>query len=1426
MSTRDKFAALRAARQGQSRAKQYKDVGDEDLYDEVDEDTYKSIVRGRLQEDDFIEDDDGGGYADNGMDDYGDGPNGHDAMDEDEDDRPKPKKKKAAPTAKRPAKSAPKESSSVSAYRKPVQVEDENSFMNDLLGEMDSSKSAAPSRPKPRQSRPAPRKRKTSPSMGTSSDGEYDLAPPKQASTSQPRRPPPLQDGGDLPSSPPRAPKRLKTDAELDSQVSNLKVEDNDDYDMPFDPAELAAFDDTESKVDVKPVIVKPAPPSPTPAKKKEETSSSWLALHSTLLNATVEDDVETSNSTSASSANIDALQDDGSLQLYWLDYYEPFGKSGNLYLIGKVFDRTTKKFVSCCLTISGMERNLFVVPREKKKEDGFYTDEAPSRYDVEADIKAMRRDLKIQSMSWNWVRRKYAFGEKEVPEGESDYLKVIYGFDEPTLPQGLETENISHIFGTQTSAFELFVVKRKIMGPCWLRVQKAEKVTNDIVSWCKVEYKVDGPKLVNPFSDSDDKAPRDIPPLNIMSLAIRSVVNHDLNQREIVTASLRVWENYNIEKSTPVEQLPSSSHTFVRPLGKYPSGFEAKARAQKTSKIVPAPNERALLGQMLALLIKYDPDFIIGHDFIGSQLDALLQRLKELKIEHWSRISRMRKSKSFTPGRQGTNVKFINGRLVCDLASDAAKGMIASTTWSLTEMCQTLLKKPREDIDPEDVPDMLDGTLSNPDPMFRFIQHCELDTYYQMAIADRIQIVPLTQQLTNLAGNSWMKTLTGGRAERNEYILLHEFHKLKYICPDKSWGKNKDAVATAQAENEELDPEAAAAANSGKKGKSKDKYKGGLVFEPKRGLWDKFILVMDFNSLYPSIIQEFNIDFTTVEKVEDEDEIPEVPSPEIPQGVLPRLIATLVNRRRQVKALMNDRGATAAQKAQWNIKQQALKLTANSMYGCLGFTLARFYARPLAALTTFKGREILTHTRELAESMNLDVVYGDTDSVFVNSNETDLDKALKIAQQFKKLVNSRYKLLEIDLDGVFERLLLLQKKKYAAMKVDDAQKSTMEIKGIDMKRREFSQLAKDASATVLKHILSGEAPDVAVEAIHDYLRDLGTNIKENKIPFENFIINKRLGKDPEKYPDAKSQPHVQVALRMKTRGSTVRAGDVVQYIFCLGPNGESSKSGQADRAFHPEEIRRSNGELKIDHEYYLATQILPSVARLCEPMEETDRSRLAECLGLNPEQYVAATVGDTRERQLGVLTQQQPYSERFRDSDPFTVICPKCSTEGTFHRLTDDKTSVLTAAGPECSTCRAPIQPASIELQLELQIQQHVSRYYEGWMACDDPTCELRTRRMSVVPKKCLRPGCFGTTSFQYTDSMLYTQLHYYASLFNEEKILTAIDESPRKADIIQTLQTNQALLVNLADIVTKHFQRSRRQQVDIEAIFKVLPF
>jgi DNA polymerase alpha subunit A len=162
----------------------------------------------------------------------------------------------------------------------------------------------------------------------------------------------------------------------------------------------------------------------------------------------------------------------------------------------------------------------------------------------------------------------------------------------------------------------------------------------------------------------------------------------------------------------------------------------------------------------------------------------------------------------------------------------------------------------------------------SNAKGMMDFVSHAEADTFFIAAIALKLMMLPLTRQLTNIAGNSWYptlplyeaetraRTLTGTRAERNEFILLHEFTKNDYICPDKLFGKAKVAVIENQEEDENGDP----IVTSGKK---KDKYKGGLVLEPLKGLYDKFILVMDFNSLYPSIIQEYNICFTTVDRAD-----------------------------------------------------------------------------------------------------------------------------------------------------------------------------------------------------------------------------------------------------------------------------------------------------------------------------------------------------------------------------------------------------------------------------------------------------------------------------------------------------------------------------------------------------------------------------
>jgi DNA polymerase alpha subunit A len=168
--------------------------------------------------------------------------------------------------------------------------------------------------------------------------------------------------------------------------------------------------------------------------------------------------------------------------------------------------------------------------------------------------------------------------------------------------------------------------------------------------------------------------------------------------------------------------------------------------------------------------------------------------------------------------------------------------------------MCQIYLGEdnPRRDLDNEAA---LKTWATGREGLMNYISHCEADTYFIAALVLKLQILPLTKVLTNLAGNSWARTLSGTRAERNEYILLHEFYRNKYICPDKYSAKMQPKLEKEEGEDE------------GSEKKKKDKYKGGLVLPPVKRLYDKYILVMDFNSLYPSIIQEYNICFTTVDR-------------------------------------------------------------------------------------------------------------------------------------------------------------------------------------------------------------------------------------------------------------------------------------------------------------------------------------------------------------------------------------------------------------------------------------------------------------------------------------------------------------------------------------------------------------------------------
>jgi DNA polymerase alpha subunit A len=928
-------------------------------------------------------------------------------------------------------------------------------------------------------------------------------------------------------------------------------------------------------------------------------------------------------------------------------------------------------------------------------------------------------------------------------------------------------------------------------MGPCWLNIEDAEFGMLNNSSHCKLEVQVSTPNSINPLSESDNL---ETPPLTLMSIALRTILNVKDNKQEILAISARVYRNVSLTDTTAPEKLPCQSFTIIRPAAtSFPIGFEGEVKKRAKGEVKLVRQEQEILSFFLAQLNLVDPDVLVGHQLEGVDFSILLSRLQAKRTPQWSRIGRFKRTTwPSSMGKMGGNFfaerSLLSGRLLCDLANDAGKSAMSKcTSWSLTEMCSIYLPgTSRREIDGETA---LKTWATTKDGLMDYVSHCEADTFFIAALALKVQLLPLTKVLTNLAGNSWARTLTGTRAERNEYILLHEFHRNKYICPDKAVFKGKQ-----QMEEENLDEESGDV-------KKKDKYKGGLVFEPEKGLYDKFVLVMDFNSLYPSIIQEFNICFTTVDRTQlvshpthtiqkslelnasqsdDEEQVPEVPTDQ-DLGILPKLIATLVSRRRQVKSLMKDKHATAEQLATWDIKQLALKLTANSMYGCLGYTKSRFYARPLAVLTTYKGREILRSTKGLAESNSLQVIYGDTDSVMINANVDNVDDALRVGNEFKKAVNDRYKLLEIDIDNVFRRILLQAKKKYAAInlvQVDGKFVDKMEVKGLDMKRREYCNLSKEVSSKLLNEILSGDESEVVITRIHEYLREISTKMREGEVPTHKYTIYTKLGKAPKDYPNADSMPQVQVALRELSRGKTVRKDDVIAYI--VTGDGKTTSEAAAKRSYTPQDVAKGDSGLSPDVEWYLYKQIFPPVERLCANISGTDTVRLADCLSLDVRKYSINNNSSNsgNETEIHPLESQIDDSVRFKDAYRLTLQCRACKGTFGFEGLVGSL-EICSPAGITCR-CGHALSSLSVVAQLEHQIRKQTSKYYEGWLVCDDQACGNRTRQMSVYGHRCLGPnglgrGCLGKMHYEYTEKMMYNQLLYFATLFDVEKAKTS---------------------------------------------------
>jgi DNA polymerase alpha subunit A len=1009
-------------------------------------------------------------------------------------------------------------------------------------------------------------------------------------------------------------------------------------------------------------------------------------------------------------------IEEDGSLLVYWLDAFEDKEiKQGSVFVIGKVWIPLLSRYESICVIVSELMRTFYLLKRDP--------DVTPMQ--INEEIEEIRRKVRINKWSMDMVDKYYAFEKPDVP-GFASYARVQYSSKFPalTITPG---RTFSHVFGTHTSLIEILLTQSKMKGPSWLKLKNV-KFSDNKLSNCRHEVYIDSPSEIE---KGLELASKEEPPISVLGLSMKCFRN-DKQINEICMISGVLHKEILIDKPTPDYKPGYTSFSIVRPLDKFPADFE---ESSKSSKIDVSGNEKALLNLFLARLQRLDPDMIVGHDLTDDFLEKLVSRIEFYKISSFGSLGKLIRRqlparKDDTTGNGRVRV-LTCGRLLCDTFA-SCKELIRESNYNLTHLAKTQLDETRAEIDCNEMP----SYYSTHKSLIDAARLDQRDAYLSLELMMHLNVIPLTKQLTVIAGNLWVRSLQNARAERNEMLLIHDFYHKNYIIPDKEY-KQKDPNRPITRKREK-------------------KYAGGLVLEPKAGLYDKYILLLDFNSLYPSIIREKNICFTTVrrDKVNGEG-IGDEPDAKSQPGILPQIIKTLVDRRKNCK---NDikKCTDPIEAQQLEIKQSALKLTANSMYGCLGFTHSRFYAKPIAALITKSGRDYLEETVKIArDEFHLDVIYGDTDSIMINTNAAEREVALKIGQEVKSRVNKKHKCLEIEIDGLFKTMLLLKKKKYAVIK-DVNGNYIKEVKGLDMVRRDWCGISKTVCDTILDFILSDTTKEEAVEQIFEYLENVKKQLDNNEIALSEYIITKQLTKPVAAYGDIKSQPHVIVAKKLQEQGHGNLVKHFIPYVIVQGTGPFT------ERARHPDDLA---GVLDIDKSWYIAQQIIPTLLRLCKQIEGVTASQIADCLGQDPKKYESQDV--TRP----VITKIS--LDNFKGKvDMLVLTCKNCATKFEFSnyklRNAEEKLAELKVQCPQCSHI---ISQNALQNLLFKNLRLRNQKYHRSAMKCSSSGCAYKSG--NSCQERC--STCKEALVKEYSLQNLHDQLIYYKKLMSPQPLISA---------------------------------------------------
>jgi len=425
--------------------------------------------------------------------------------------------------------------------------------------------------------------------------------------------------------------------------------------------------------------------------------------------------------------------------------------------------------------------------------------------------------------------------------------------------------------------------------------------------------------------------------------------------------------------------------------------------------------------------------------------------------------------------------------------------------------------------------------------------------------------------------------------------------------------------------------------------------YEGAIVLPPKIGMYlDQPVSVLDFNSLYPTNMIAYNLSPDTIVYTKEYTSEgflvypPKEKMVEIKEwivgleekgyvfeeidydnketggktvcvfvqpndnpmtvGVLPKTLEIMLKKRKEFKQKMEDVQYDEAQRSVFNGAQLAYKVVANSIYGQAGARTSPIRNMFVAACTTAAGRRALQFARRVAESeFGGDVVYGDTDSIFVKFPTKDVAESIRMGMECGNSISKQMrKPYKIAYEKTFYPFILFCRKRYVGMKYEEdpnpAKAKRMSM-GVVLKRRDNAPIVKDVFGGALDVLLL----ERDIKKAQSFVKDMLIKILENKLPLEKFILSKSLRDDyaamEEDYKGKATLPaHRVLANRMEARdpGTAPKVGDRVQFVYV---NENKSKAKQGDRIEHVDFVRAN--KMKPDVNFYITNQIQNPVAQL-----------------------------------------------------------------------------------------------------------------------------------------------------------------------------------------------------------------------------------